>query len=820
MDIRKWLKKPQTIPSASLQPGSSSGEAGEAGEHLPRPRSTEKEQRVQPSMEESEPPASPPASTASESEPGLPGVESPPSHSQKRYGLPSVDLGVDKPVQIRLKEFPRKQHHNNDCKRSFSANWYSERDWLEYSQQADAAFCFPSRKFGGSDSVFTRTGYTNWKHANDKAKGFSRHSNSKEHQTCMASWKEKEMRCNTDSEISTMVNSDQLTRNRLYVSAIVDIIEFLILNELPLRGDVDSVDSRDEPGSRLFLSLFDYTLRQNQELAKAFSTIPKNAMYTSHDIQNHIIELMSTIVTEQIVKDVGESWFTLKVDGTKNPTGSENVSIVVQYMDKDNKMQERLLSMQTTDKCDAESLTNVVLDELSNAGLDANKILSQCYDGASVMSGREGGMQKLIQNKLNREVPYIHCFNHQLHLVIVHAISSESVVGDFFDVCNSLYKFLKKPTVAAQYKGEKLKRLLEQRWTGHLDMVSVVLKSYTALVDFLKEIRTTGASADVKIEAVGLHKAITERSFTFLTCVMHKVLGLMDPANRMLQAEDTDLLTAVQLIQSASSCIEDLQSDAEFLKLWADSEDTGDGAPAPPKRQRQAPRTLQDYVVSESLGQREVDIKKGCKRLFYGIINSILNEMAARFSKRNGKYMAALDALDPASENFLEADKVKPLLDLTKTEMVEAQFTVAREFLKNRCTGLDEEKLTLSELVAKESRVFSAMPAVMTAFKHALTFGASTAMCENSFSTLKRVFTEHRRSMLHKRKAHLIQLAFENDLSRKFKDEWKEMLLRRFNSSGKRRLQLKTEGKSWLLYDLKCCYCLWFFLVVTDHTLC
>ena len=138
----------------------------------------------------------------------------------------------------------------------------------------------------------------------------------------MASWKEKEMQCNTGSVISTMVNSHQLAQNRLYVSAIVDIIEFLVSNELPLRGEVDSVDGRDEAGSGLFLSLFDYTLRQNQELAKAFSTIPKNATYTSHDIQNHIIELMSMIVTEQIVKDVGESWFTLKVDGTKDPTGS------------------------------------------------------------------------------------------------------------------------------------------------------------------------------------------------------------------------------------------------------------------------------------------------------------------------------------------------------------------------------------------------------------------------------------------------------------------------------------------------------------------
>ncbi len=92
-----------------------------------------------------------------------------------------------------------------------------------------------------------------------------------------------------------------------------------------------------------------------------------------------------------------------------------------------------------------------MLEELSGVGLDTNKILSQCYDGASIMSGREGDMQKYIQNKLNIEVPYIYCFNHQLHLVIVHAALSERAVGDFFDVCNALYKFLRKPTVAAQY---------------------------------------------------------------------------------------------------------------------------------------------------------------------------------------------------------------------------------------------------------------------------------------------------------------------------------------------------------------------------------
>lgn len=43
--------------------------------------------------------------------------------------------------------------------------------------------------------------------------------------------------------------------------------------------------------------------------------------------------------------------------------------------------------------------------------------------------------------------------------------------------------------------------------------------------------------------------------------------------------------------------------------------------------------------------------------------------------------------------------------------------------------------------------------------------------------------------MLHRLKSHLIQLAFENDLNRRFKEEWKELLLRGLHSS-KRRLKL------------------------------
>ncbi|XP_042612121.1 uncharacterized protein LOC122144960 [Cyprinus carpio] len=47
---------------------------------------------------------------------------------------------------------------------------------------------------------------------------------------------------------------------------------------------------------------------------------------------------------------------------------------------------------------------------------------------------------------------------------------------------------------------------------------------------------------------------------------------------------------------------------------------------------------------------------------------------------------------------------------------------------------------------------------------------------------LRNVFTYHRRSMRHARKAQLILLAFEKDLTRKCQHEWKDKVLRRFHS--------------------------------------
>ena len=74
-----------------------------------------------------------------------------PATSSRSYNL------NDKAIQQRIK-FPQ-----NDQKRRFIFDWYSQYSWLDFK---NAVFCLPCRKFGNdhgySDETFIKTGFNNW----------------------------------------------------------------------------------------------------------------------------------------------------------------------------------------------------------------------------------------------------------------------------------------------------------------------------------------------------------------------------------------------------------------------------------------------------------------------------------------------------------------------------------------------------------------------------------------------------------------------------------------------------------------------------------
>ena len=126
-----------------------------------------------------------------------------------------------------------------------------------------------------------------------------------------------------------------------------------------------------------------------------------------------------------------------------------------------------------------------------------------CLEDTTYMSGRYGGVQKKIQETSNKRIPYVHCFNHQLHLVVVHTLKAIDDVKRFFDTCSSLYNFIRRPKLSSIYTSAKLKRLMGLCWSGHLETTSAILTNYHNIIDVLDtcECESNGIEADVIIEA-------------------------------------------------------------------------------------------------------------------------------------------------------------------------------------------------------------------------------------------------------------------------------------------------------------------------------
>ena len=216
--------------------------------------------------------------------------------------------------------------------------------------------------------------------------------------------------------------------------------------------------SDDEPPG-LFMKFFEYTLLKNEKLRSAFASIPKNAAYKSPMIQNEMVEILKETVIEKVVADINASdinGFTLKADSTRDPINVENVLVVIRFV-KEEKAYETLIGMPLTEKFNANAITSVLLVCINSCGIDSEKMISQCYDGAAVMSGRYDGVPKKIQETLNKRISYVHYFNYQLHLVVVHALKAIDDVKRFFDSCSSLYNFIRRLKLFSISTSAKLK---------------------------------------------------------------------------------------------------------------------------------------------------------------------------------------------------------------------------------------------------------------------------------------------------------------------------------------------------------------------------
>ncbi|XP_047338859.1 uncharacterized protein LOC124942398 [Impatiens glandulifera] len=119
------------------------------------------------------------------------------------------------------------------------------------------------------------------------------------------------------------------------------------------------------------------------------------------------------------------------VDEARDSLVKEQMGVVLRYVNKKGCVIERFLAVVHVSDTTAESLKKAIDALFMKHGLSLSKLRGQGYDGASNMRGEFKGLKSLILQE-NPHAMYVHCFSHQLQLVLVAVAEDNIIVSELF----------------------------------------------------------------------------------------------------------------------------------------------------------------------------------------------------------------------------------------------------------------------------------------------------------------------------------------------------------------------------------------------------
>ena len=248
------------------------------------------------------------------------------------------------------------------------------------------------------------------------------------------------------------------------------------------------------------------------------------------------------------------------------------MAIVLRYVDSKGMLHEHFLTYIEAASLTAESLTKYILDTLHKFHLDPNWIISQGYDGASVMSGQCSGVQQRIRNVAPNAL-YVHCYAHTLNLVLVDSVKMVPYATEFspcWKLCMFLYQ-LPKPMLFS-CRNSKNSTLTNSLYNcksfvildGH-GSVNATCRTYDSLLTTLEDIGD-GSDHIKAIEAKGLYYQVANFSFIVSLVMFDRILSCTKCLSDQLQSTQVDLAQAADLVLATKSTLEEYCADTFWEK--------------------------------------------------------------------------------------------------------------------------------------------------------------------------------------------------------------------------------------------------------------
>lgn len=675
-------------------------------------------------------------------------------HQPTNIAFPKVTFGKSKPVQ-----------------RSFQKAWFQKWNWLHWDTESEQAFCHTCVRAakqgtltsGLIDLAFISRGFQNWK---DATIAFANHEKSGCHKLAVEAIITLPATTRDVSEMLSSAKAKERELNRECLLKVFRCIQFLAKQGLPLRGD----GFGEEDGN--FTQVCRLLGYNDASFTKWLSK--STDKYTGHGMQNEILQKMSLHILREIASSIQSCFFTIMVDETTDISTTEQVVMVLRWVDPTLAVHEDFIGLYATDSIEANSLVAIIKDVLLRLNLTLDSCRGQCYDGASNMQGVRNGVATQILRDQPKAI-YTHCYGHALNLACQDMVRAIKVIRDALDTTFEISKLLK---YSAKRKAtyQKLKdeispnecgfrTLCPTRWTVRAESLGSVLKNYTVLQNSLDEFSSMSSyNPEISAKVSGVAYQMSKFAFLFGVMLGEKVLMYADNLSRTLQQKDLSAAEGQVAAKLTLQRLANLRKDQEFEKFWVTMLDKASvenvDQPVLPRKRRVPP----SREVGVSDGENPATPKDHYRRIYFEALDVIMATITERFDQPG--YLVYKDLqtllLDAANdkqfseeafqtvrtlyaEDF-DADVLKMQLSILQAEFTKSKHSKPRTLqdIKEFISNLEGTRSLLSEVVKLITLV--------------LVMPATNASSERSFSALRRVKTYLRSTMTQSRLNHLMIL--------------------------------------------------------------
>lgn len=167
---------------------------------------------------------------------------------------------------------------------------------------------------------------------------------------------------------------------------------------------------------------------------------PSHSTYLPPSSQNEMIEFCVCEVTASVIKEMKESKMYAVMADEARDGHVEQLAVCVLYVGPDRTVKECSLNFATSRIVMCHQSQMRLNMCLQSNGPNDLRCVAQASNGASVMSGPVRGVQAHFRGKHPKAV-YVHCYAHELNLVLCHTCRALLETTDLFETLESVYCF-------------------------------------------------------------------------------------------------------------------------------------------------------------------------------------------------------------------------------------------------------------------------------------------------------------------------------------------------------------------------------------------